>query len=172
PRLPLPDGVIKFRWYGVPLRYIVSPNHFLDKYRLRINQFDFYLWPAGSLLYVDYNYQPFTPPVPGMSPYAGTGPGGGALLSSAKPVDIESPSAPTSRPGAAGVAAPPTNGNSLAFGWNLQPHYLDMKFHSPTTDGTAGGAPLFLSFPFEFLFWDPDVALDAGNTIFGPQPGD
>src|SRR5262249_53314552 len=132
PRIPLPDGTVKFRWYGVPLRYIISPFTFFERYRLRVNQFPFWVWPAGSLLYVDYTFQTFTPPVPGLSPFMAV------LNTSAKLVDIEFTFAHTSRQ-PAGTPGTPANTNYLAAGWNLQPHYEDMLFHYPTTDGSISG---------------------------------
>ena len=58
----------------------------------------------------------------------------------------------------------PTNGNYVAAGWNLQPSWSDYQFHYVTQDGTPNGVPYFRSFPFEALFWDPDVRDANVNT--------
>lgn len=152
PRMRLPNQTLKVTWYGVPYRYITSPNSYITKWPGYINQNDWFNWKAGQLLYIGYNPIRYQPPNPEITS------DGGSISSWAKLCDLELFFLLTNRttddtlPG-------PTNGNIIQAHWNLAPWYFDLHFHYPLT---ANGNPLWESFPVEILFFDPDVPHSGG----------
>lgn len=171
PRILLPNEIIKMTWRQVPFRYYSSPNSFLRRFRGRINQFAWYNWGKGELLYLNCNPIRFTPPI--LQP-------ANWLLGATtvdKWCDLELFFLATRREG---VNVPtPENNNFIAAGHNLMPWQADNQFYytqSPNPPlGT--GAPTFYSFPFELLWTDPDVgsvsAGDAGEPdVFDPDDVD
>lgn len=173
PKLFLPDQMIKFFWKSVPLRYITSPYSFLNRFAGRINQQKFYNWGAGTLLYLGYNPEVYTPPVPKATPINQAGISTSAY-SVDKLLDLELQFLLTTRvshdaPPQSSVSA--GNGNFIVAGHNLLPWFGDRQFHYATTDDglppfTATQIPSWLSVPFELLFTDPDVTIV--NTIANP----
>jgi hypothetical protein len=157
PRLYLPDQTLRFRWTGVPYRYITSQNSYIEANRGRVNQLFWYNWNIGSLLYQNYSVTRYTPPVPRRVPFNGGG--GGKIFSAEKLVDIEFYFLLTRR-AAANPPIIPSNANWVAFGHNLHPWFFDRGFHYATAQGLpllpATWVPSYLSFPVQQLFVDPD----------------
>lgn len=146
----LPDSVIEFTWFAVPIRYIDSQYSWIRRLRGFINQ-DFFCgrWPAGSLLYDSYDVVDYMPPLPLRNPFSTYAFGGPKL------VDITFRFLSTMRTPAAVLT--PNRPNYLAQGWNLFPTYSVPGWHYITSDGTVNGHPLFDSHPFKRLFNDPEV---------------
>lgn len=152
PRMVIPSAEIKFRWLNVPFSYIEHPEAWIVKGIGRVNQRDWYGWPAGSLLYLGVNNTRYTPIVPEMQM------GEDALaFSMEKVADIEFSFAYTKR--AATAAPTPANRSWIAAGHNLQPWLRDRKFYYTCTqsDAATEQVPTYLSFPFQFLFVDPEA---------------
>lgn len=166
PRMFLPNSVLKVYWQWVPLRYITSENSYIAggrgrwPFAGRINQNDVTIagttYSRGALMYLSYNYTPFTPPVQKTSTFA---PG---VFAMDKLCNIELNFLLTNRT-ADDIAVTPTNKNFITFGHNLQPWFTDRKFHYTESVAPAGGdidpAPEFRSMPTEILFSDPDCGL-------------
>jgi hypothetical protein len=159
PRMTVPKSLIRMRWFGVPLRYIRSANSHLARFRNCINQFDFWDWERGSLLYKGFKILRRYPQlVPEVNPVFGTN-----AFTPDKLCDIEIHLEHTTREIAAEVV--PANDNWIARGHNLMPSYVDRKFYYVTTsplgpatpDDPAEWFPLYLSFPLDILFTDPDI---------------
>jgi hypothetical protein len=175
PRIYLPDGVVKIRWYQVPYRYISSINSHLLRWKGRVNQGLFKMqghrFEPGQLLYQNFTHARYTPPVQALDQFE---PG---LFAVGKLVDIELTFLHTSR---VGTDVPtPANLSWIAAGHNLFPRLGGPPgFYYVTTvavDPAAGPAtpaaskiaydaanpakwpPMFLSFPVELLFTDPDT---------------
>ena len=157
PRVLLPNEVIKLTWTQVPYRYYSSPNSFLRRFRGRINQFAWYDWDVGELLYLNCNPIRYTPPILQAANW---------LLGSTtveKWCDMEMYFLATRRDG---VDLPtPANANFIAAGHNLVPWQQNNLFYYAANATSL--FPQFTSFPFELLFTDPDIGEispgDAGN---------
>ncbi len=157
PKMYLPNSILKFRWYQIPFRYITSPNSYITgvtegrSWLGRINQNEWNGYDVGSLLYLGYSYKKYTPPIQSIDYSTGQ-------PSWEKLCDIEFTFLLTSRnPIGAGPSMPPTNGNYLVAGHNLQPWIAgDRKYYYAQT-ATSSPVPAWLSFPMELLFFDPDV---------------
>lgn len=181
PRVFLQNQHLKFWWYQVPLRYLTSTKSYIKKAIGRINQYPFYIWEAGQLLYENYTPHPFTPPI---TQFANTDPTFPAIVQVAQLVDIEFDFLLTTRylaPGETLPTAPPVpiQDNWVMAHHNLLPFWMDRQFHYAGTSlgqlknngaGTpawyqnyGAGTPFWLSFPFELLFVDPDT---PDNTPF------
>lgn len=151
PRVTIAKAVIKFRWFGIPFRYVESANSNLVYYLNRVNQFDFWDWERGSLLYRGFTVlRRYTPVVPESNPVFGT-----EAFTPDKLCDVELLWEYTDRPIAAEPPAP-ANDNWIPRGHNLMPNYKDRGFYY-VTQATGDQIPLFLSVPFQLLFTDPDV---------------
>jgi hypothetical protein len=175
PRIYLPDAVVKIRWYQVPYRYISSINSHLLRWKGRVNQGQFVMqghtFAPGQLLYQNFTHARYTPPVPTMVEVEAD------LFMTGKLVDIELTFLHTSR---VGTDVPtPSNLSWIAGGHNLFPrlgapqgfYYVTVPAVNPaaTVDTPAATrdaydaahpekwAPMFLSFPVELLFTDPDT---------------
>lgn len=156
-RMLMPDSILKVLWIGVPLRYVLSTNSYLNKFRGRINQ---NAWagsagtgtsfPAGSLLYWDYQPRIYLPPAPVTYSWAG------AFLDFTRLCDIELTFMYTTR----NITLAPTtsNANFVPAGWNALPYLPQRKFYYAYNTDLAGTTkyPQFYSFPVEILFSDPD----------------
>ncbi len=170
PRMFLNNQLIKFIWYQVPFTYISSTNSYINAFRGKINQLDWFNWSAGELLYLDYRIKRYTPPVPALdqvpNPFAEDP--GNKTFSTAKLVDVEFSFLDTVR--TTNDTYTPANRNWIVKGHNLLPYWIDRKnFHYATTFNKADGAapagsdqtqwyPSWLSVPFSLLFTNPDAA--------------
>ena len=79
---------IKFRWYQVPYSFISSPYSWINTAQGSVNQFDWYKWKAGTLLFLGYTYKRYAPAHPYIVPNPGPA-GVGLGLSMEKLSDIE-----------------------------------------------------------------------------------
>ncbi len=167
PRMFLNNQLVKFTWYQVPFSFVASRNSFIKKYRGRINQYDWFNWRSGELLYLNYRIIRYTPPVQALTnfpnPFDPNGEPGAITFSTAKFVDIEFQFLETVR--TTDDDYTPTNGNWLVAGHNLLPIAKDRKnFHYATSydfnapNDQTKWVPSWLSAPIpEILFCNPDA---------------
>ena len=178
----LPNQMIKFRWFGVPYRYISSPKSYLNKYLGRINQLSWNGYAPASLLYIGYKPTIYTPSMPYTQPIDPSLP---TIQVPVRLCNIEfyfllttRVIAPLKDPTTLQPAVPampemppfpvPGNQSIIAQGWNLQP-WNDRLFHyvqsSITTSPPGFGSfvtlttPVWKSFPIQALFQDPDFSV-------------
>ncbi len=173
PRMFLQNQMVKFYWYQVPFSYISSTNSYIQAFRGRINQLNWFNWPAGSLLYLDFRIKRYTPPTPALivqaNPFAQAG--AKNTFSTDKFVDIEFSFLHTTR--TTGDTYVPFNTNWIVKGHNLMPYWLDRKFHYTTTYDIASPfdqskwLPSWLSVPFSLLFTNPDGNAAQTPTALG-----
>lgn len=161
PRLFLPNSILTMTWYDVPLRYMISANSYLNKYRGRVNQFAFYdtpsgdkLFDPGELLYLSYTPRTRTSPVVSNMPWTG------GDVTSVKFMDVQIQFLYTKR---TGEDIPTTaSSNYIAAGHNLNPYFPYRAFYYTIFKDTSGTqSPQWLSFPVELLFTDPDATQPA-----------
>jgi hypothetical protein len=155
PNMTVPQGLARYRWFGVPLRYVESPNSYLLKYQNRINQLSFLHWPVGELLYRTFKIvRRYPQPVPDENFIFGN-----VAFTPDKFCDLELYFEWTRRELATPPTPMPVNGNWIPAGWNLQPWYKDRKFYYTSANDTNinNQYPTHLSFPVQILFNDPDV---------------
>ncbi len=175
PRVYIPNQIFKLWWTGVPLRYVTSQASYLNKWKGRVNQ---NAWngplgntlpppplppgttsqfPPGSLLYMSYKVEQYSPPVPvTYGPFV-------SVIDYSKLCNLELTFLYTTR--GPGTDLPTlTNNNYVTGGHNLmlyfpyRKYYMAMYFNdSPML---ANAVPMYLSFPIEQLFSDPDVPLN------------
>lgn len=158
PRMLLPNQIYRLLWVGVPLRYLTSGNSYLRKWRGRINQ-NVWLGPQnypfqpGELLYVGYKPQKFQPPIQALI-------ANGVLVGVdySKLVNIELTFLYTTRTGT-DLPAAPANGNYIMGGHNLLPYFPNRNYYYTvfSPDGGTTEYPMYLSFPLELMFTDPDA---------------
>jgi hypothetical protein len=185
PDMIIPDQKIVLRWYGVPMRYVTSPNSYLLRYKGFINQSDFLGRVRGSLLYFGAKtVKAYYPPQ-----YAVPAGGDAVTIGSfgVDPIlDLDLSFIFTARRRYAKEAGPGDlttdpdaipnverpNNNWVDGPHNWMPHFYTKRFfyvHTKTPDpdppGTPPGpaewakwVPYYLSVPHEILFQDPDVA--------------
>lgn len=172
PTIPLPDSTLRVLWAQVPYRYITSQKSYLNRFRGYVNQYPFYVWDRGSLLYIGYKPTRYSPPVPGQDQWAR------GIFSYEKWVDVELTFMHTSRqnnatdvPYGIGFTSVPgfgpqpdlstINSNWVLGGWNLQPWLQKPgRFYytgSVATEDSPAGRPMFQSCPMDILFTDPDI---------------
>lgn len=158
PRALLPNEIIKMTWHFVPYRYYSSPNSYLRRFRGRINQFAWYNWGRGELLYLNANPIRFTPPLlqPANWIFGST--------TVDKWCDLELYFMATKRDGV-NVPSSVTNPNSVAAGHNLLPWHGDNQFYY--AENPATHMPFFQSFAMELLFTDPDVTSGSADEAGG-----
>lgn len=157
PRIFLPNQVVTFTWHQIPLRYILSPNSYLEKYKGRINQYAWYeygsghMFSAGSLLYMGYKPKIYSSPIAQLMTWQ-TGD-----LTTWKYADIDLYFLVTKRTGV-DVPSPTARANYLAKGHNLNPWFPSRQFYYTVYNSAlnATKAPYWFSVPFEILFTDPD----------------
>lgn len=173
PDMVIPDTLLIFTWYGVPERYVNHPDSYLVKYRGYINQLPWYKWRAGQLLYEGcdvlrtYIQPEFLPALFGGDRVLGAGgvdvadPEEAELtgtFGANRVVDVQITVRLTTR--TSQVVIPVSelpNGNWLAAGHNLLPHFQSRRFfyaNANQTDVTKR-VPTYLSVPFEILWQDP-----------------
>lgn len=164
PRVFLPNSLYVVKWFFVPLRYVISGNSYLPRWRGRVNQNNFTgpegrVFTPGQLLFLNYSYEPYTPPVQKLVALGGKT----NVVSTEKFVHLTLTFLFTNRSIASAVGSTPTNKNYVLAGHNLLPTGNDLAFRAFQTNTTVGagavtyGPPLFLSAPLEILFTDPDA---------------
>jgi hypothetical protein len=158
-QMPLPNETIKIIWYRVPYRYVKSANSYLNRFRFRVNQKAWENYGPGELLYAGYTPRRFSPPIVGLDPAWESG-----VFSTEKLCDITLEFIRTSREAETipSTTLPPysdTNRSWVMAGHNLLPHFRDRKFYYASVNNAdpTKQFPMFLSFPLELLFVDPDV---------------
>jgi hypothetical protein len=161
PKMPMPDGVVKFTWYEVPWSFVrpTSGISWFQQYMGRVNYFQFMNWAPGELLYITIQPRPYTSPIPDAA-------GQPIYLA-----DIDILCLETSRDISPADAVPaPALANWIKNGWNLQPWWYDRAFHyahvgniaaAPPAQVVAANmqAPTWKSFPFQILFSNPNTPL-------------
>ncbi len=177
-RMLMPNNLFRMKWTGVPLRYVLSQNSYLSRFRGRINQNAWNgplgpdinqplgasfpagtagVFATGQLLYVGFKYTSYLPVLPVTFSLFGS------FIDYSRLCDIDlffldttrtvtlpptQPSAPTS----------PAGRNIVVNGWNALPYLPLRKFYYGYNSDLAGHKnPLFYSFPLELLFSDPDT---------------
>lgn len=169
PDMMVQDENLTLSWYGIPARYLEDSRSFLVKYRGFINQFDFWNWPKGSLLYLNvdtirsYTQLTFTPAGAEDVAYeeqVGT-------FAHERMVDLALHFIWTTRePGidytnVDVLNAIRSNPNYLPAGHNLFPFFPDRKYYYATAapfeavPDKINHVPAYFSVPFEILFQDP-----------------
>lgn len=161
PRVYLPNALYTVKWYYVPYRLVLSPNSYLERWRGRINQNtmtgpDGFSFPPGSLLYINYAVEIYTPPV---NQVVSTTDGLGSLsvISTEKFVTITMTFLYTKRTLTGTVGVTPTNKNYVVGGHNLLPWSDTNFYYFNVLTGTQQS--IFLSAPLETLFSDCDSQL-------------
>ena len=144
---------ILFRWYEVPYSFVTSKNSYFDLYGGRINQTEFYGYPAGSLLMKTPArvLRTYTKPFPEFVPWNGA-----FLPTQQKLCDLEFEMIFVNRtlaqaytPGAGETA------NGIVGGHNLVACHIDNKFYYGLNSQTK--RPIYPSVPFEIFFRNPDA---------------
>jgi len=171
-RMLMPNDVLRLLWVGVPLRYILSANSYLVRFRGKVNQNDWNgpqapilanprnpsntsgdkgLFPMGTLLYTGYKPRIYQPVLPvNFTPF-------GSFIDYSRLCDLELYFLRTIRTGT-DVPTLEVQKNIVMAGWNLQPYLPRKKFYYCLNRDLGGGtSPLFWSFPVELLFQDPDA---------------
>lgn len=157
PKMPLPNSIFRVYWYGVPIRYILSPNSYLRKYRGMVNQIAWWtfqgktLFQPGELLYLG-----FQPTKTYTSPFAQLMGWTNGDQTMAKYVNLAIDFLYTVRQvNDAPAAAHP---NYIVAGHNLNPYFPKRLFYYTVFDDKNNtNAPAWFSFPVELLFTDPDA---------------
>lgn len=155
PRMFLPNGIFKMRWYDVPYRYVLSPSSYLNKFRGMVNQDAFFqmdsgtMFQPGELLYLGYEPSVYTSPIVQFMNLGGNG-------TFTKFCNIDINFLYTRRPA---TKAPATQyANYIAAGHNLNPWFQNRNFYyTYFDDGSGNKTPYWFSFPVELLFTNPDV---------------
>ncbi len=153
-RLLMPSMTWKVTWFAVPYGYVLSnKNAFLTAIG-RINQLDWAGYSAGSMLLQAVNVlRIYPPPFPDFVPYDGYD-----LVGQDKLCDLEFTMLEVKR--VAGTTIVPDNPSHIASGHNVLPYKATHQFYYAESfrgTGAAGtGEPPYLSYPFQFLFQNPD----------------
>lgn len=158
PRMTLPNQMVRFVWYQVPFRYVLSSNCYFSKWVGRINQNAWNGYDPGSLLYLGWKPRKYTPPTQKLNIYQD------GVFSVDKWCNIEFNFFLTSRT-SKDLPTAPSNKNFIQAGWNLYPWVIDRQYHFALSDPKSRAAcsgkvpfPGFLSFPVEIMFFDPGAA--------------
>jgi hypothetical protein len=155
---------ITFNWYRVPWSYCApettASRSYLEQAPGHVNQYDWYGWPAGTLLLEDVIYNDRTTAlIPDLSLWHDT-----SVYAANKVVDIQfvmSYSNPAGGLDSEGNDAIPVGtGQNVAAGHNLFPiahmmGYYYFETRDPINTSLAR-RPAYPSFPFELLFTDPE----------------
>lgn len=157
PQIRVPKALVRFTWYQVPFSYVDNEFSWITRGIGKINQHDWLRWEAGSLLYAGADIRRYTPPAPEKTLVLGT-----TTFSSDKVCDITFNFEWTDRE-ASGTPPTPARSNWLAAGHNLMPNIAGNRgfYYATSTSGDDSDQdewyPTYLSFPFEFLFVNPDA---------------
>lgn len=161
----LSNQAVEITWYQVPFRYVldftfggVSYPSYLNRFVNRINQTDWYGFPAGTLLYLGATPTAYIPSNPKASAQESALASG---LSQNLLCNLKLKFLYTSREGTDvpdyKTAPLFTNRSFIPAGWNLLPNFANRRFYyttSPHVD-PAQRRPSLDSAPFELLFTDP-----------------
>lgn len=153
PRIFLNTQVLKVHWLQVPFRFIESSNSWITQYIGTVNQYDFWKWKAGELLYINYEYKMYPPPVPQLETLDN-------IVTTRKLCDITFTFLRTKRNGNDVPNTPLANQNFVPAGHNLVPWLQNRTgFYYASTDNAAAASqyPTYPSFPHQLLFTDCDI---------------
>ncbi len=178
----LPDDLLTIDWFGIPWRYITSPNSYIRRLRGMINQFTWwetvtgpndFMFRPGTLLYASYKTTEYSSPLSNLVPWNFQV---RALpkLCNVKLVFMHTERNATNSP-------TPANRNYIsAQGWNVQPWLGGQTpngiglpggrqfYYASTTQNDASGNPAWVSAPIpQLLFQDPDAptAVDLDDAL-------
>lgn len=165
---------IKVTWYEVPYAYVNTGDSLVQSYFSMglgcINQFDWWDYPRGTLLFEAMQVVRYTPPVPNITFWDGDT----AIFAANKLCDITMifsfMNPPLGHDDAGNVATPtvpagmPNDPGPIQIvqaGHNLVPYAHMMEWFYARTKITgyssANNRPIFPSFPFQKLFTNPGV---------------
>lgn len=153
PKIFLNSQTLRIRWFQVPWRYVESDNSWIRSQIGTINQFDFWRWKAGELLYLNYEPKRYTPPVPQLETLDN-------IVTTRKLCDITFTFLYTKRTVLDAPTTPLANPSFIPAGWNALPWLQNRSgFFYASTDNAAAASqyPTYNSFPMQLLFTDPDV---------------
>lgn len=153
PRIFINTQTLKVYWKGVPFRWIESDNSHITQFIGTINQTDFWKWKAGELLYINYDYRLYTPPVPELETLNN-------IVTTQKLCDITFTFLRTKRTVNDAPATPLANRNFIPAGHNALPWLQNRTgfYYASTDNATAASQyPTYPSYPHELLFTDPDI---------------
>lgn len=139
---------IKLKWYFVPYEIVFSSN--IENALGKVNQYDFFNYTAGSLLFKGIEVDKYSPPYQAIaqSPLI-TRPESTRLCDITFNFQLFAPS-----PNDVGTTIPTRTGFKVAYGHNLIPFPGDLKFHYSEMQ-SPGGRPIYPSYPMEKLFLLP-----------------
>ena len=168
-KILLPNQLLRMRWHQVPLSWYISANSYLRQYVGYLNQADWYtvggsqLFPAGSLLYLGCNPEPYTSPVLQLQAWAS------GNFTDWKLCTMTLTFLVTSRISAQYNGSPdvptPGNPNFITAGHNLLPWFQGNRLYYYTTliskirsgmTTITNVAPPWFSIPFDLLFTNPN----------------
>jgi hypothetical protein len=143
--------VMKLKWYFVPYEVVFSKN--IEDALGKVNQYLFFNYTAGSLLFKGVEVEKYSPPYQAIaqSPLI-TRPESTRLCDVTFTFQLFSPS-----PNDVGTTIPARSGFRVPYGHNLIPFPGDLKFHYAEMEAgyPAGGRPVYPSYPMEKLFLLP-----------------
>lgn len=159
---------LEMMWFMVPYRYFFTfqgMKPYLTRFVNTVNQFPMLGYEAGQLLFLGGTPVPYMPQVVGGVDFAEIGLAQSqSLLCNVKMrwlvTTRESDDLPASEPSG--------NANNIMAGHNLQPSFVDRKFHYVTVEDPTNPADQtkwrasFPSFPHELLFTDPMMTQPGG----------
>jgi hypothetical protein len=151
-KLYISAKAVKFRWYQVPFAWVISANSYFDKYTGRVNQYEFYNYPKGTLLLNSVEVmRVYTQPFPEFVPYNGA-----FLPSQQKLCDLQF-NCVYRNPTLAKAYTPggSESKNNIIGGHNLIPCHVDNKFYYGTNENN--NLAIYPSVPFEIFFRNPDA---------------
>lgn len=149
----LPNFTFKIKWSEVPWRYYSSLSSFLRLLRGKVNQFEFFGYQPGELLYTNTTYVRYDRGIPLPDDDE-------AFFDSEeqKLADFEITFIGTSGRIGTALPAPPANPNHIMAGHNLGIDLLSKRYrYVVTNDKDNLEEPPYLSAPMELLFTDPDA---------------
>lgn len=154
-RMLLSSRTWKVTWYAVPYQYVLSDNEVYTTAIGRVNQLS---WggfaPGHALLQAVAVPRVYTAPFPEFTSYAGYDLVGQDKLCDIEFTILEVKRTPT-------ISVTPTNASHVAAGHNCFPFRVNHKFYymehfRKNNDAAGTGVPTYLSYPFEFLFQNPE----------------
>lgn len=142
---------VKLTWYFVPYEVVFSQN--IQDAQGKVNQYSFFNFPAGSLLFKGVEVNKYSPPYQAIaqSPLF-TRPESTRLCDITFTFQLFTPS-----PNDVSSDIPTRSGFRVAYGHNLIPFAGDLKFYYAELESgyTGSGRPIYPSYPMEKLFLLP-----------------
>jgi hypothetical protein len=146
---------VKLFWYQVPISYLYTGSAqpgYIYQALGHINQFDWFSYGKGTLLFQAVSYRRYVPACPPF--FIQTG-GGGSVNDKLADVEMTflrfDPETDPDHPPPAPV------GNNVPAGHNLLPWFGAGGRYHYYVESTLNKKPIYPSFPFELLFTDPSA---------------